>query len=369
MTLEQTDAMKRCFDVRTSSGWRYPVLAGGAVPAALDQLWQSDWHHLVVIGDSHTLPLFGQPIVERLAHRVTQSLCLQFEAGDQHKTRETKARLEDEMLAKHLDRSTCIVAVGGGVALDLAGFIAATFLRGVAHMNVATSLLAQVDAAIGGKTGVNTALGKNLIGAFYPPRAVLIDTDALAHLPLSELRCGFAECIKHAVIADAQLFADFEQLLRSDGLMPSTEMIVRAAQIKANVVADDEYEQGRRATLNFGHTIAHAIEAATDHQTPHGEAVAVGMIIEAQLAENLALAQPGLCRRLGALIRAAGLPTQPGCEYSEAAPFLQSDKKNRRGILHFALPAAIGQMAGGKQGWTHPVDASQVALAWQQVLA
>jgi 3-dehydroquinate synthase len=225
-----------------------------------------------------------------------EGTALTFPPGEPSKTREQWARLTDALLAQGFGRDSGIVALGGGVAGDLAGFVAATYMRGLPYVQVPTSLLAMLDASVGGKTGVDTPEGKNLIGAFHPPAAVLADPRALATLPERDYRSGMAEAVKHGLIADAGYFAwmerDAEALIRRDEAA-LTRLVRRSVEIKAEVVSGDELEAGRRAILNAGHTVAHALERATDYGLPHGEAVALGLVAECALAEALGVAPAG----------------------------------------------------------------------------
>ncbi len=355
------------FAVATREG-RYPVFCGNPLGETLQAVWDPRWRGAAVIGDSNTLPLFGPVIEDALRPRVDLLASFSFPAGDVHKTRETKMVLEDQLLAAGFDRGSCVVAVGGGVALDMAGFVAATYLRGVSHLNVATSLLAQVDASIGGKTGVNTTAGKNLVGAFQQPNAVLLHTRALSSLPEEELRNGLAEAIKHAAIADIDLFETLEDWAASGSQVPDSELVGRCAAIKAEIVAEDEREQGRRAVLNFGHSVAHALEASSEHKIPHGRAVGVGLVLESRLALALGRMKEQDCGRLESLLRNAGLPTKPPCPYEHAAPFLTRDKKNRQGRLHFSLPSGLGRFDARDGQWTCAVDQGLVAKVWQEAV-
>jgi len=294
---------------------------------------------------------------------------LTFEPGEESKTRDEWARLTDELLRRGFGRDSGIVALGGGVAGDLAGFVAATYLRGVPYVQVPTTLLAMLDASVGGKTGVDTAEGKNLIGAFHPPAAVIADPAALATLPERDFRGGLAEAVKHGVVADAAYFAWIEReadaLLRRD-LSALERLVRRSVEIKAEVVSADEREGGRRAILNAGHTVAHALERASAYRVPHGEAVALGLVAEAALAEELGVASPGLGARIAALLTRLGLPVRLASPLPPDAivPAMASDKKNRAGTIRFALPRAVGAM-GGETEWTvaAPERAIRKALA------
>lgn len=283
---------------------------------------------------------------------------LSFPAGEGRKTRETWADLTDRLLAHHVGRDGAIVAVGGGVVGDVAGFVAATYLRGIPFVQVPTTLLAMIDASIGGKTGVNTPAGKNLIGAFHQPRLVLADLDTLDSLPPAQYAAGLAEAAKHGVIADADYFAFLERdgdavVGRKD---PALERLVaRSVEIKAGIVAADAREAGIRAALNFGHTVGHAVEAASGYSLLHGEAVAIGMAYEARLAELLGIAESGTAERLARVLATYRLPVTrpPAASVEQLISKMRNDKKSRSGDLRFALPRAIGAMYGGvASGWT-----------------
>jgi 3-dehydroquinate synthase len=288
---------------------------------------------------------------------------LTFPAGERSKSRETWARLTDELLTLGLGRDGALVALGGGVTGDLAGFVAATFLRGIPYLQVPTSLLAMLDASIGGKTGLDVPAGKNLVGAFHQPAAVLMDLRVLRTLPDAELRTGLAEAVKHAVIADAEHFAWLRS--RTSRLLARDEatlemLLLRSVAIKAEVVAADERETGRRAVLNAGHTVAHALEAATNFGLRHGEAVAIGLVLEARLGEQLGHTAAGTSAAIADLLTQCGLPvTMPrGVSRADVVAAMATDKKNRSGVLHFSLPARIGAITAP---WTVPVTAQAVA--------
>ena len=277
-------------------------------------------------------------------------------------------RLTDQMLGKGYVRDSAVIALGGGVVGDLAGFVAATFMRGIPVVQVPTTLVAMVDASIGGKTAVDTFAGKNLVGAFHPPAAVLIDPQLLATLPLRELRAGFAEIIKHGVIADEpylfQVANSASDLLSNGGSMSDmmVSLIVRSVEIKAEIVSRDEREEGLRKVLNFGHTIGHAVEMASGYSLLHGEAVAIGMALESRLAERIGLAQTGTAATVIRTLQAAGLPTDLPKDFGPEAVIeaMRSDKKGRSGKMMFALPLRIGAMAGEDTGWTVPVGDDQL---------
>ena len=260
-----------------------------------------------------------------------------------------------EMLAdERLERKSPVVALGGGVTGDTVGYVAASYLRGVPFIQCPTTLLSMVDASVGGKVGVNLKAGKNLAGAFYQPRVVVIDTDTLKTLSKREVRCGLAECVKHGVICDPALFdwigANVDQIigLDSDTLV---ELIKRNVEIKAKVVIEDEKEAGVRAHLNFGHTFAHAIEKTSDYgrvaDYHHGEAVSLGMVAATRLAENIGMCEKGLCDKLVGLLDLIGLPTSADDLVSteELMEVMTIDKKVENGQVRLVLPHGLGQVS------------------------
>ncbi|MCS6947485.1 MAG: 3-dehydroquinate synthase [Steroidobacteraceae bacterium] len=263
--------------------------------------------------------------------------------GEEHKTLASAARLLDVLVANRFARDCCIAALGGGVVGDIAGFVAATYQRGVDFVQIPTTLLAQVDSSVGGKTGVNHIGGKNLIGAFHQPRAVVIDTDTLATLPLRELRAGLAEVIKYGLIADGAFFAWLEHNIAAllerepDALAYAIE---RCCAIKAAIVARDEREHGERALLNLGHTFGHALEAATDYQGwLHGEAVAVGIAAAATLAARMGWIDASAAQRIHALLSAAGLELRAmSVDKNLIADKMRIDKKVLGGRVRLVLP-------------------------------
>jgi 3-dehydroquinate synthase len=292
---------------------------------------------------------------------------LLFPAGEGSKTRETWSRLSDELISQGFGRDTGIIALGGGVVGDLAGFIAATYLRGVPFAQVPTTLLAMLDASVGGKVGVDTPHGKNLIGAFHPPAIVVADPLTLLSLPDRIFRAGLAEAVKHGVIADAEYFRWIEtnarKILGRD-LALLSHLVTRSIEIKAQVVSDDEREGGIRAILNAGHTIGHGLEHQSNYQLPHGEAVALGLIAETRISERMGLTLAGTADRVVALLRALGLPTRSGpIAVSEVMRAMQHDKKNRDGSVRMALPIRLGAMHQDGGDWTVPVTDDLLAAA------
>jgi 3-dehydroquinate synthase len=275
--------------------------------------------------------------------------------GEQFKTLETVEKLYKAAYKAGVDRSTCVVALGGGVVGDIAGFFAATYLRGLPCIQVPTTLLAMVDSSVGGKTGVDLPGGKNLVGAFHQPKLVWIDPATLETLPPRHLRNGMAEVIKYGIIKDAALFARLEKMYPDNdtaaSLLPSqlARIIFDCCSIKARVVKKDEFEtKGLRETLNFGHTFGHALETATRYRDYlHGEAVAIGMVMAARCAKEMGILSPAHCGRIERLISRAGLPTDPGLIQSPVTPdtlvsLMLRDKKAKGGSIRLILPIRIG---------------------------
>jgi 3-dehydroquinate synthase len=311
-----------------------------------------------VITDSHVAPAYGDRLVTQLQDGKLPATLFAFPAGEWNKTRETWAAVSDRMLAAQFGRDGAVVALGGGVAGDVGGFVAATFHRGIPCVQVPTSLLAMIDSSIGGKTGVDAPGGKNLIGAFHQPRLVVADLDTLATLPPVQLAAGIAEALKHGVIADADYFAFLERghaVIKARDPAALQRVVTRSIEIKSQIVAQDEREAGVRAVLNFGHTIGHAIEATTKFAVLHGEAVAIGMVCEARLGERLGVTAAGTAERIRLALEAYGLPTElpSGPSAGDLLAAMQVDKKARAGALRFALPQAIGGMHQASPGdWT-----------------
>jgi shikimate kinase/3-dehydroquinate synthase len=293
----------------------------------------------LVVTDSNVAPLYAATVQRALPGANVAS----FPAGETNKTLDTVRRLYSACLSCGLDRHGTIVAVGGGVVGDLAGFAAATYLRGVHWVNLPTTVLAMADASLGGKVGCDLPEGKNLVGAFHPPALVAADFDTLSTLPEAETRAGLAEIIKSALIGDPDLF---ERLSRGD--VPLETALARAAAVKAGFVNADPEERGERAALNLGHTVGHGIEAATGYAWRHGEAVAVGLVAAARLAEGLGLARAGLAEATAACLERAHLPTRcAGLSPAGIRAAMAADKKRAEGRLQFVLPRRAGEVVWG----------------------
>lgn len=341
-TMVHVNLSERSYDIEIGSG---NLVDTGSFVRSLTKLT-----HAVVITDSNVEELHGTKCAESLAETGADVDLVVVEAGEASKSVGMANQLWQQILAHGADRKSVIVAAGGGVVGDLAGFIAATFARGVSFVQVPTSLLAQVDSSVGGKVGVNLPGAKNMVGAFWQPLGVLIDTDVLNTLPVREYRSGLAEVVKYGVILDADFFDYLEQHV--DGLNERQadvmrHIIARSCQLKAEVVENDERETtGLRAVLNYGHTFGHAIEAEAGYgQYLHGEAVSIGMLCASRLAERLGRVDSELTRRQHELLSALGLPVDmPDLDRDVLVDAMQRDKKVAHGRLRFVLPSRMGHV-------------------------
>ena len=308
---------------------------------------------VLLVSDSNVAPLYADTVAESYAAAVYRVTRFVFPAGEESKRLSTIAALYEQLAADGLTRADLIAALGGGVTGDMAGFAAATWLRGIDFVGLPTSLLAQVDSSVGGKTGVDIPQGKNLVGAFWPPRLVLADTDALSTLPADILSDGMAEVVKAACIKDAPFF---HWLLQQDALSDENlpETVFRAVDIKRRVVEADEREAGERRLLNFGHTLGHALEAQSHFRLSHGRAVAAGMMLVTRAAERKGLTAPGTAEDIAALLRRYGLPDGDGTPPEEYLPYAALDKKRAGDSLSLVLLHRIGD------GYIHPIPADSL---------
>ena len=325
----------------------YPILIGAGLlgaDAAFDTVPASD--HAWVVSNVTVAPMYAEKLRATLARRHKQVRLIRLPDGERYKTWDSMSQIFDALLEYGADRDTTLYALGGGVIGDMTGFAAACYMRGVPFVQVPTTLLAQEDSSVGGKTAINHRLGKNMIGAFYQPRAVICDLDTLQTLPPRELSAGLAEVVKYGPIADMAFFAWLEtnmEALRSGDVAALTHAIRRSCQIKAEVVAADERETGLRAILNFGHTFGHAMETGTGYgRWLHGEAVAAGMVMAAQLSHELELVDAAFVERLTTLLQRAGLPVRGAVLDIDdnAGHYLQHmrvDKKARDGEIRYVL--------------------------------
>lgn len=312
-----------------------------------------------IITDHHVAELYGYSLQKALSN----SHLFVFPAGESSKTRATKEKIEDQFLDKKLGRDTCVIALGGGVATDLGGFLASTYCRGVPLVMIPTSLLGMVDACIGGKNGVNAGHAKNRIGTVYQPKQVLIDLDTLKTLPLNELKNGVVEMIKHGLILDSAYFEFLEMHLEEIfALNPDylQHAVRESCRIKLSVVHEDPNEKGKRRILNFGHTIGHALEAASGYDLSHGEAVAAGIIVESRLAMKLGHLEECALQRIERLITRVF----PSFQLPEdVMDFLILDKKTKSGQPRFVMIDGIGSSMAFDSEYCRPIDQTLVKEA------
>lgn len=323
----------------------YPIDIHANALQSAGQLFSEGPRQILVVTNPTVGTHYLQPLLSQLQRHHVEVFHMQ--DGEQYKSLDTYSDVMQQLISASYNRDCAIIALGGGVVGDLAGFVAATYQRGVDFYQIPTTLLAQVDSSVGGKTAVNHPLGKNLIGAFYQPLAVLIDTTCLHTLSERDYRSGLAEVVKYGVIYDVDFFHWLEQHVAelnrrdNDALVYAIE---RSCTIKAEVVAADERESGIRALLNLGHTFGHAIEAATRYgEWTHGEAVAAGTVIASKLSEVTQKLSSSDFRRIVALLKALGLPTTaPNMSWQDWLDYMQRDKKVKDGKLHFVVPTRIG---------------------------
>ena len=318
-----------------------------------------------LVTDDFVRPLVADRLQANLRSHKINSQLFSFPPGESAKNMEIVLQLCQQLIARGFDRKSLLIAVGGGVVGDVAGFAAAIFMRGIPYIQVPTTLLAQVDSAIGGKTGVDLPSGKNLLGAFHQPLLVVADPDVLSTLPVAIRREGFAEIIKAALIADSELFSLLENqgsnLLENANEMLET-IIAKAAEVKCRVVSHDEHESGLRRILNFGHTLGHALEAASQYSLPHGQAVAAGMGVAIRFSQKWAGLDQDEADRALRLIQRLGLPTGiPGDIQSELLlSALEKDKKIQGNVCHFVLIGKIGQAL------IHPIPVEELRRSLEE---
>jgi len=341
-TTVQVNLSERSYEIEIASG---NLAEAGAFAAARTRLT-----HAVVVTDENVEEPYAQQVGESLAKTGAALDLSVVAAGEASKSAEMADRLWQNLLNVGTDRKSVLVAVGGGVIGDLAGFVAATFARGISFIQVPTTLLAQVDSSVGGKVGINLPGAKNMVGAFWQPLGVLIDIDVLSTLPEREYRAGLAEVVKYGVILDADFFGyleDHVDQLNARDAEVLKHVVARCCRLKADVVEADERETtGRRAVLNYGHTFCHAIEAVTGYgEYLHGEAVAIGMLCASRLAKSLGRIDGEVTRRQFNLLTALGLPTDvPDVNHDDLLAAMQRDKKVEHGKLRFVLPSRMGHV-------------------------
>ena len=299
----------------------------------------------LIVADENIAKFHLEKIASSLSSISADHKSVIIPAGEKHKNLETVSQLWKSFLEHGLDRKSTVIALGGGVIGDLVGFAASTYMRGINWVGIPTTLLSMVDASIGGKTGFDLPEGKNLIGSFHPPKLVLADPQLLQTLPEREFRSGMAEVVKHGIISDPELFA-----LCSRGLdvvkANLEETVKRALAVKIKIIEEDPYEKGLRATLNLGHTVGHAVELASKFELRHGEAIAIGMVVEARYAERIGLAENGLAAMIAKTLQDLGLPVQIPKELPREAIIraMWADKKKDSKVIRFALPVEVGKV-------------------------
>jgi 3-dehydroquinate synthase len=330
------------------SGYDVRVIPGGIIDLGAEIETRDLSGPIALVTDQNVGPLYAGTVIQAFqsagfdVHQVT------IPAGEENKTISTVEYLWESFLSQGIERGSTVVALGGGVVGDLAGFASATYLRGVNWVVLPTTLLAMCDASLGGKTGADLPMVKNLVGAFHPPSFVLVDPNTLGTLPEDEQRNGLAEVVKHGVIADPILFdlcrQGFEEVQKD-----WDEVVRRAMAVKIRVILDDPYEKGRRASLNLGHTLGHALEAVSGFQLKHGEAVSIGIVAAARIAEIMDIAEKGLAVEISRTLGGLGLPTEipPGLNRNKILERMNFDKKRSKGKVRFVLPVSIGKVMWG----------------------
>jgi len=348
ITLAQANVLKILYP-----GGEYPVLIGRQVSRLLPHLLRSlhipPSTTLALISSETIAPLHAARLIDCLNGMGFQTHLITVPDGESVKSLETATHLYQALLDARIDRSSLVLALGGGVIGDLAGFVASTYMRGLPLVQVPTSLLAMVDASLGGKTGVNLPQGKNLVGTFKQPLAVIVDPEFLRTLPEVELRAGLAEVIKHGIIDDPALFNCLETQFPDLSSLISSEdfptLLTRAIAVKAKIIQADPYEKDLRAVLNLGHTIGHAVETLSAYTLRHGEAVSIGLAVEALLAHQIGLANPETVQRIHTTLARWGLPiTSCYLDFKAILAVIQHDKKHTLGKLRWALPRSIGDV-------------------------
>jgi len=333
----------------------------------LTDLIPADVRGIALVADRRVMDLYGKTVLDHMGDGFGPVIPLSFEPGEASKTLNTMQDICSAMLRAGLDRRSMLLALGGGVATDLGAFAAHCYMRGIGCINLPTTIVGAVDAAMGGKCGVNLPEAKNTIGGWLQPHAVIIDTSTFATLPPREIRNGMGEILKAAVVGDAELFAliDKNAVGLRDGELPSGDMLQRAVAVKTAIVTADPYEQGIRAGLNFGHSIGHALELCSDFALAHGEAVACGMVLESRIAVALGHLSAHDADRIAALVAALGFDTRARCPVEEALVVLRRDKKNQGQTIRMALPQAIGRMYGTDE---HPTVGTVPTVAVEESL-
>lgn len=361
------------FEVTIKEVADYPLVIGYHLEDRIAAALHTEGKRVVVISDSTVGEKWGADVRTRLGERGISAELFTFPAGEQNKTQENVTRLQNFLLQNHYGRDSIIVALGGGVAGDLAGYVAATYMRGIPYINVPTTLLAMVDSSVGGKVGVDTPYGKNTIGAFWQPRGVFADLRFLQGLPKKEFISGLLEAVKTFITSDKSALALVEKLDLDAPLGTRDvlqEIVARSVRFKAGVASRDEREENERRILNFGHTVGHAIELLSGFSMPHGYAVGYGMLVEAKISELMGILPAEACAELFALLRRfdiepAGLKPYAIDKVLEA---MKTDKKSRGGVAYCVLLQSIGSVLIKDGQYAHPVEEVVVQRAYESLL-
>jgi len=352
----------------------YPILVGANLFAVKAWLPKTAISQIVIITDNTVEKHYGAQLLGALQQAGSACLLLSFRAGERSKNDTTKRRLENAMLQHRCDRSTLIVALGGGVVGDMAGFIAATYLRGVSYLQIPTTLLAMVDSCVGGKTGINTPYGKNLVGAIYQPMGVVVDVNCLKTLSKKHRINGLVEAIKVFLTYDAASFRytvlHLSQMLQGDQALLQ-DLVIRAIKIKAGVVSRDETERGERSVLNFGHTMGHALEKASDYRVLHGHAVAYGILVEATIAYLLGLLDQQALNEIKVCLAQLGFHGKDLQSYDvdQLIEITKGDKKNQVGQVRYVLLQDIGRVQFTDGVYVHVVGDELVRQAFNSLIS
>lgn len=326
------------------------VIESGILPNIGERIKGFNFSKVAVISNPTVFNLYGDVVINSMKNAGFETLSVIIPDGEEYKNFNQTYQILTELLKNKLDRKSCLIALGGGVIGDITGFVASIYMRGIDFIQVPTTLLSQVDSSVGGKTGVNHELGKNMIGTFYQPRLVWIDIDTIKTLPKREILCGIAEIIKYGVIWDKDFFEFLEKNRDSILTLEAkhlTHIIRRSCEIKAEVVSKDEKEAGLRAILNYGHTIGHAIETETGYRRYlHGEAIAIGMHLEARLSQIMGLVDDKQALKIKEVIDSYNLPSElpEGLDADKLILHMKLDKKVEAGEMKFILPEKIGKV-------------------------
>ncbi|MDO8561340.1 MAG: 3-dehydroquinate synthase [bacterium] len=366
------NAQPKRLTVQIGERSKYPVIIGAGLEkeiiSALEREGQN--RRVVVIADNRVKKMFGQNLLSTIKKTGRPVELIHFPHGERNKNQETVTALQHALLKKHYGRDTLIIALGGGVVGDVAGFVAATYLRGVPYIQMPTTLLAMVDSSVGGKVGIDTPFGKNTIGAFYQPKAVIADINFLSRQSRKEIINGLMEAIKTFFTSDKDALSlaielNLDSPLKTPSLLQ--EIIFRSVQIKAGIAERDEREKNERRVVNFGHTIGHSLELLSGYRMPHGYAVGYGMLVETKIAELLNILSSNESTFVQSYLKTFGITATPLKKFavSKVLNASKSDKKVRGGLPHYVLLESIGRVHKKDGQFAHPVKDSVVKKAFQ----